>query len=81
MAAPATEPTYDITMPEPPTADDRTESAPYRYIIDVTQQDPELRAIEASLVILQMLPYDTRVRVLTYLRDRIDSDPMKREIP
>lgn len=43
--------------------------------ITVTQQDPELRAIEAILVILQMLPYDTRVRAMTYIRDRTESDP------
>lgn len=48
---------------------------PVTFNIKVTQADPELQAIEATLVLLQMLPYDTRVRALTYIRDRIESDP------
>ena len=43
--------------------------------ITVTQQDPELRSIEAILVLLQMLPYETRLRALTYVRDRTEGDP------
>jgi hypothetical protein len=43
--------------------------------ITVTQQDPELQSIEAVLVLLQMLPYETRLRALTYVRDRIEGDP------
>lgn len=48
---------------------------PVTITITVTQKDPELQAIEATLVLLHMLPYDTRVRALTYIRDRIESDP------
>ncbi len=43
--------------------------------IEVTMTDPELAAIEACLVTLQTLPYGTRVRALTYIRDRVESDP------
>lgn len=43
--------------------------------IEVTMTDPELAAIEACLVTLQTLPYATRVRALTYIKDRVESDP------
>lgn len=65
----------ESTTPEPDPAIDENEHPPYEFNIRVTQQDPELRAIEATLVILQMLPYDTRVRALTYIRSRVESDP------
>ena len=48
---------------------------PVTVNITVTQQDPELRSIEAVLVLLQMLPYETRLRALTYVRDRTEGDP------
>jgi hypothetical protein len=48
---------------------------PLTITITVTQQDSELQAIEATLALLHMLAYDTRVRALTYIRDRIESDP------
>jgi hypothetical protein len=91
MAAPASEPTYeDTTTPEPhtmagdPVVPDGIEGN-YQTVADsdglvavnitVTQQDPELRSIEAILVLLQMLPYETRLRALTYVRDRTEGDP------
>jgi len=39
--------------------------------ITVTQGDPELQAMEAILVILQLQTYDTRVRILRYVAERI----------
>jgi len=50
-------------------------TAPYRLVVEVTQSDLELAVIESTLQLLQNLPYETRVRALTYLRDRIESDP------
>jgi hypothetical protein len=44
-------------------------------LIHVTQQDPELRTIEATLELLQLLPLDTRIRALRYVQDRVESDP------
>lgn len=43
--------------------------------ITVTASDPEVQAIEAVLVILQMMTYDTRIRILRYVRDRVETDP------
>jgi hypothetical protein len=63
MAAPASEPTYDVdTRPEKGDDVDRP-------------HDPELQAIEVSLQLLQALPYPTQVRAVTYLKERIESDP------
>ena len=91
MAAPASEPQlepYRLSdqkeQPEPaaPAGIEGTygftqtqEGQPVMISIQVTQQDQELQAIEATLVILQMLPYETRVRALNYIRDRVMSDP------
>lgn len=71
MAAPATE--HDTTTPELPDTERR--EGLYSLSIPVTQQDPELRAIEVALQVLEGLPYPTRVRAMTYLKDRIESDP------
>lgn len=43
--------------------------------IEVTMTDPELAAMEVCLATLQTLPYDVRVRVLSYVRSRVESDP------
>lgn len=70
MAAPATEPQtepYRLSDPEQPT--------PVTLTFQTTAQDPELRTIEATLQLLQLLPYETRVRALNYIRDRVMSDP------
>lgn len=91
MAAPASEPTYeDPTTPEPHTLTGDTvvpdgiegnyhtvtdSDGPVTVNIQVTQQDAELQSIEAILVLLQMLPYETRLRALTYVRDRTEGDP------
>lgn len=48
---------------------------PLTFNYTTTQTDPELSTIEGVLVLLQNLPYETRVRALTYIRDRIESDP------
>lgn len=70
MAAPASEP-----QPEPYQLSDQEQPAPFRFVIDTIQQDPELQSIEGILVLLQLLPYETRVRALNYIRDRVMSDP------
>lgn len=43
--------------------------------IEVTMTDPELAAMEICLATLQTLPYATRVRILSYIRQRVESDP------
>lgn len=48
---------------------------PLTLPVRVSQEDPELQAIEAALFILSSLAYETRLRALTYIRDRIESDP------
>ncbi len=48
---------------------------PLSIMVPITQTDPELQAIEACLFLLSGLPYETRLRAMTYLRDRIESDP------
>lgn len=37
-----------------------------------TQEDPELRTIEAILQLLQVHTYETRVRALRYIQSRIE---------
>lgn len=51
--------------------DDVDPHAPVRIFIDVTQKDPELRTIEATLILMDPLGYETQVRVLRYLQDRL----------
>jgi hypothetical protein len=64
------------TTPEPaPTAADPDAARYVTLHFETTQEDPELQAIEAMLVLLQLLPYDTRVRALRYVRDRVETDP------
>lgn len=59
----------DFAKDETPTPE------PLTFMVRVTQEDPELQAIEACLFLLSALRYETRLRAMTYLRDRIESDP------
>lgn len=69
----------DADWPDPRLADavnlDDLATSTTTLLIHVTQQDPELRTIEATLELLQLLPLDTRIRALRYVQDRIESDP------
>jgi hypothetical protein len=69
----------DADWPDPQLADavnlDDLATSTTTLLIHVTQQDPELRTIEAMLELLQLLPLDTRFRALRYVQDRIEADP------
>jgi hypothetical protein len=65
------------TTPEPAPADEPAPDDPRHITLnfETTLQDHELRTIEAVLQLLQFLPYETRVRALRYVHDRVETDP------
>lgn len=58
--------------PEPAPAED---AAPFKWQILTNQTDPELRAIDGILFILESLPHVDRARALAYVKERTQSDP------
>lgn len=62
----------DTTEPENDAPEDRPTTVALSFT--TTSTDPELSTIEAILQLLQLQPYEARVRVLQYVRARVTGE-------